>query len=46
MADGMHTGTNTNSFHGNITIEGLIGGKTYCFDIVDDNGCAGDNAKD
>lgn len=42
--DGTHSGSDTISFHGNITIENLIGGNTYCFDILDNNGCSADNS--
>lgn len=39
-ADGSHTGTETLTINGNKKFEGLIGGKNYCFNIKDANGCS------
>jgi uncharacterized repeat protein (TIGR01451 family) len=38
--DGTHTGSTTLTHSGQVTIEGLIGGNTYCFTVTDSNGCS------
>ena len=37
--DGSHTGSTTLNNAGQVTIDGLIGGNTYCFSVSDINGC-------
>ena len=37
--DGTETGSYEAVFNGNHTIYGLSGGVTYCFEVVDSNGC-------
>ena len=41
--DGPETGSEVFNFHGNHTIYGLTGGVTYCFEVVDSNGCSTSN---
>ena len=38
--DGSDAGSTVLTNDGNITIEGLIGGNTYCFEVEDANGCS------
>lgn len=38
-ADNSHTGSTVLTHQGNIELEGLIGGNTYCIEVVDSNGC-------
>jgi hypothetical protein len=37
--DGTHSGSTTLSHSGQVTLDGLIGGNTYCITVTDINGC-------
>ncbi|MDA8693271.1 hypothetical protein N9L92_04345, partial [Saprospiraceae bacterium] len=40
--DGSHSGSTTLNNSGQVTIEGLTGGNTYCITVSDINGCSND----